>query len=420
MTPPTEPIPAAALEAVDRVVQEVCGISLTAGLLRTLEVAVTEAADAAQLTPRALVDRVLARDEGALELLVERAVVGETSFFRHPEQFDALAAMLPHLEQGGPLLCWSAGCASGEEPYSLAMSLMEAGRSEDRIIATDVSEEALARARAARYGHWSLRRLRADRRARWFAPSGLDVEVVAGVRDRVDFRRHNLAADPPPWTFDVVLCRNVLIYFEPAAATQAMHRLLAAVRPGGLLVLGPVELPLAASLGAQWVERAGATVLRRPGGPDLPAAPRPRLVAGPASRPIPIHRLGPRFLAAREAVRSGHLADAERLAREAVDVEGGPEPWLVLAQVAEVRGRVGEAVALLRQALDVEPRMPVALASLSALLRLLGKPGLSEMARVEALRSLDGLADQHPLRGLEPIPAGALRRALLAAEPHPE
>jgi chemotaxis protein methyltransferase CheR len=300
------------------------------------------------------------------------------------------------------------------------MALLEAGRPEDRVIATDVSEEALARGRLARYGPWSLRRLRADRRARWFAPSGLDVEVLAGVRDRVEFRRHNLATDPPPWTFDVVFCRNVLIYFEPAAATQAMHRLLAAVRPGGLLVLGPIELPLAASLGAQWVELAGATVLRRPGGRELPAAPRLRLVEEPAPRPVPIHGPGLRFLAAREAVRSGHLADAERLAREAIEGEGGPEPWLVLAQVAEVRGQVAEAAALLRRALEVEPGMPVALASLSALLRLLGKPGLSEMARAEALRALDGLPEQHPLRGLEPIPAGALRRALLAADPHPE
>ncbi len=191
--------------------------------------------------------------------------VGETSFLRHWAQLDAVVRLAPRVDQGGSLLCWSAGCATGEEPYSLAMVLREAGRAGDRIIATDTSAERLAWARAARYGDWTLRRVDAARRLRWFRRHGEEWELLPALRDAVEFRRHDLAAEPPPWTFDVVLCRNVLIYFNPGQARRAAAALLEAVRPGGLLVLGPVELPAAEGLPVEWVEQDGATVLRRTG-----------------------------------------------------------------------------------------------------------------------------------------------------------
>lgn len=408
------------LRAVDQVLQEVCGISLSSGLPGALERAAAEAAQAGALSAAELLARVVARDEAALELLVSRAVVGETSFFRHPEQFEALAELLPALGAAGPLDIWCAGCSSGEEPYSLAMTLCEAGREGDRLLATDISEEALARARLGRYGPWSLRRLRADRRARWFRPAGPDAELDPLLRERVTLRRHNLAADPPPGPFDLVLCRNVVIYFEPAVATRALHRLLGTLRAGGLLVLGPVELPLAASLPAEWIEAGTATLLRRPGGAGLPAGRLTRTALVPT--PPPSGRPpapGLIFLAAREALRRGQLPDAGRLARQSVAAEGGPEPFLLLAQVAEARGEAAEAVALLHQALDIDPALPVALAQLAALLRQQGRPGLSEMARAEALRALAGLPDHQLLRSVERVPAGALRRALSASEALP-
>jgi len=79
----------------------------------------------------------------------------------------------------------------------------------------------------------------------------------------VEYRHHDLCEEPPPWRFDLVLCRNVLIYFDAAGAVRAIERLLSAVRPGGLLLLGPVELPLARDLPAEPVRRGGATLLRR-------------------------------------------------------------------------------------------------------------------------------------------------------------
>jgi len=88
--------------------------------------------------------------------------------------------------------------------------------------------------------------------------------VAPAVREPVELLRHNLVAEPPPGSgFDVVLCRNVLIYFDPVLAAEVLYRLLGATRPGGLLVLGPVELPLAAQVDVEWVEAEGASLLRR-------------------------------------------------------------------------------------------------------------------------------------------------------------
>lgn len=199
-----------------------------------------------------------------LDALTALPPCGETSFFRHGDQLDAVRELLPSLDQGGPLLCWSAGCASGEEPLSLAIVFREVGRSGDRIIATDASGAALEAARAGRYQAWTMRRVDETRRARWFLPAGAAWQPVDELREMIDYRQHDLAAEPPPWRFDLVMCRNVLIYFDAAGAGRALAALLSAVRPGGLLVLGPVELPLARALPVEPVRVGGAILLRRP------------------------------------------------------------------------------------------------------------------------------------------------------------
>lgn len=198
-----------------------------------------------------------------LESLTAIPPCGETSFLRHREQLEALRVLLPTLDQGAPLHCWSAGCASGAEPLSLAMLLRESGRRGDRILATDLSAAELASAGAARYGEWMLRRLDPARRARWFRRDDRGWEPVEELRRMVEYRLHDLRGEPPAGRFDLVACRNVLIYFDGAGALRAMERLLSAVRPGGLLLLGPVELPLARTLSAEPVRVGGATLLRR-------------------------------------------------------------------------------------------------------------------------------------------------------------
>jgi chemotaxis protein methyltransferase CheR len=87
--------------------------------------------------------------------------------------------------------------------------------------------------------------------------------VGRAIRAQVDFRRHNLVTEPAPCACDVVFCRNVLAYFEPPVSRAVLAKLFGALRPGGLLVVGPVELPLAAHLPAEWIDACGTTVLRK-------------------------------------------------------------------------------------------------------------------------------------------------------------
>jgi len=253
------------LAALESLLRRASGLSLSPGMSRALPAAVEAAAATLGTGPEAMLRKVLEGEPDAVAALVERTVVGETYFWRHPEQFAALREVALSAER--PLHIWSAGCASGEEPYSLAMALLEAGRRGrgDRILATDISSEAIARARAARYAAWSLRHLPEELRRRYLRGDPPAAEVVREIRGPVSLSRNNLVTDSLPGSgFDVVVCRNVLIYFEPALAAEVLYKLLAATRPGGVLVLGPVELPLAQQIEVEWVDVAGTSILRRP------------------------------------------------------------------------------------------------------------------------------------------------------------
>ncbi|WP_242393990.1 CheR family methyltransferase [Anaeromyxobacter oryzisoli] len=258
--------PAAAFREVARALVEVAGLSLPGGSPAMLEDALATAARERGEPASVLAARVAARDAAAVSALIEHALVTESAFWRHPEQLEAIARRAGAAP--GPLAIWSAGCASGEEPCSVAIALLEAGRpGRDRIVATDLSARALAAARAGRYGPRALRHL-PPALERWLEPA--DAAGVRGVRPEVrgaiSFARQNLVSDPPPagGPFDVVLCRNVLIHFEAPVAAAVLRRLAAALRPGGALVLGPVELPLAMALPLEPVRAGVATLLVRP------------------------------------------------------------------------------------------------------------------------------------------------------------
>jgi chemotaxis protein methyltransferase CheR len=264
-------LPPLLLEDLARVLAEAAGLSLTGGLDLTLADGLDAAARAEGEPARAFARRVLAREPGAITVLIEHVVVSETAFWRHPEQLAAIGRLAA--EAPGPLAIWSAGCATGEEPYSVAIALLEAGRAGkgDRILATDVSARALEAAAAGVYGVRATRKL-PPALGRWLE-TGFERRVRPEVRALVELRRHNLVAEPAPGgPFDVVLCRNVLIYFDPRTAGEVVRRLAGALRPGGVLVLGPVELPLATAGELELVRVGEATLLRRPG---LPAATPP-------------------------------------------------------------------------------------------------------------------------------------------------
>ncbi len=189
--------------------------------------------------------------EGPAELqaLVDLLTVQETSFFRTPEQFEALAAELPALlaardGRGRPFRAWSAGCATGEEPATLAMLLADRIPGPFEVLATDISARALAAARAGRFPAHRLRGLSAELRDRHLEPDGAGWRLKPALAVRIEYRMLNLAdaqalAAVPEQ--DVILCRNVFIYLSEAAklaAAQAFHRALA---PWGLLLVGSAE-----------------------------------------------------------------------------------------------------------------------------------------------------------------------------------
>jgi len=173
------------LAALGEVLRRASGLSISPGMRRGLPSAVADVAAGLGEPPAVALCRLLEEEPIAVEALVERTVVGETSFWRHPEQLRALRQVAFGAPE--PLSIWSAGCATGEEPYSVAMALLEAGRAGrgDRILATDVSARALDRAREGRYPAWSLRRLPRELRERWMSGEPPDADVAPAVREPV-------------------------------------------------------------------------------------------------------------------------------------------------------------------------------------------------------------------------------------------
>jgi chemotaxis protein methyltransferase CheR len=177
--------------------------------------------------------------------------VHESYFFRNVEQLDAARAHLA-ARVGGSLAArprvLSVGCSTGDEPYSLAMLLQEdpdLARTEIKIDALDLDGEVLAKARRASYSAWALRELPPRFRHRHFEQNGQRHLLGADIRAKVTFAQGNvLDADVrlfAPGTYDVVFCRNVLMYFTVEAARRAVATLAAALVPGGLLFLGHAE-----------------------------------------------------------------------------------------------------------------------------------------------------------------------------------
>ncbi len=264
------------------------------------------------------------RGAGELDELIEAVRVGESRLFRHRAQIHALvAAVVPALRGGGrrAIRVWSAGCAAGQEPYTLAAVLARGlPGAAITIVATDVSADALEAARAASYPAAAL----GDVPAEWrdaFVLDGDRVRVRPELARLVRFERANLVDGFAPHHCDLVWCRNVLIYFTPAARRIALRRLVAATNPGGFLFVGYSEslrnvpeleavrtgdavyyvrrepgdaagdaVPRATGAGERLTPSAGVLVihgLRRTPAAGLPQAAAPPAGTEPGLRPLP-------------------------------------------------------------------------------------------------------------------------------------
>jgi chemotaxis protein methyltransferase CheR len=232
-----------------------------------------------------------------LRLLVETMTVIYTWFFRDPGQFEVIEQLIRSFSAERSMGIWVAGCATGEEPYSVALVANNLAKRVD-ILATDLNSSALHHAKVGRYTSTSLDAVDATLRRRFLGSSSKDFVVPDAVKQSVRFQVGNLVEAAPraqaPEGWDLVICRNVLIYFGQDQARRTLDKLASSLAPGGALVLGASEAILERPSSLDVVGMCGRSVLMRPrlgecrpSRPRLPSAEvrssEPRLKDAPSS-----------------------------------------------------------------------------------------------------------------------------------------
>jgi two-component system, chemotaxis family, CheB/CheR fusion protein len=194
---------------------------------------------------------LLAENSQEVDLLFNEVLIGVTEFFRDPDVWSHLSdTFIPELlgrkETGPNLRVWCVGCSTGEEAYSLAMTLVEAMDRQSRqfklqIFATDLNPDGIARARRGIYPLSIASRVGEQRLARFFTKQEDHYQINKTIRDRILFAQHDVILDPPFTRLDLISCRNLLIYFDPQLQQRLLPLFHYSLRPGGLLILGNSE-----------------------------------------------------------------------------------------------------------------------------------------------------------------------------------
>ncbi|NIN11384.1 MAG: hypothetical protein GTN62_07740, partial [Gemmatimonadales bacterium] len=206
--------------------------------------------------------------------LLDTLTINVTKFFRNRETWSVLAdRILPSLQRqrGGRVQCWSAGCASGEEPYTLAILLLELGchapgasGGEAQVDATDFDRVSLARAEEGAYPPGAFEEMSAELVSRYLTGDE-PRHLVPAVKALVRFQHHDLLQEPPPRPpYDLIICRNVLIYFDRPTQGRLLEKFVDALHPGGYLVLGKVETLVGEARTRLVLEDARERIYRRP------------------------------------------------------------------------------------------------------------------------------------------------------------
>jgi chemotaxis protein methyltransferase CheR len=370
----------------------------------------------------------------ALEL-----TTGESFFFRDGGQMalirDVLMAELSRRGARGELLrLWSAGCSRGEEAYSLAIlaeeKLPAAEGYQVRVLGTDINPQALEQGRAGRYSAWSFRGVEAGLRARWFRNAGSEFEVVPELKQRVSFREHNLLADPmAPLAegegFDLILCRNVFIYFQPQRVKEVLAAFRAVLKPAGALVLGHGEWGAAAPEGMELELHPHSVVLRRADARPSQAPASPRPAPGPpvrsaearspvkpaAPRPLPLPELEVLLGKILGLADEGHHEAAMALCKKTLKSHplSARLHHLRSLLLAE-RGEWEDCLRALDKALFLDPRLLEAHLDRAHHLEALGRPGEASAAWLAAHRILDDLPEAPLPEGFEREGRDGLRK----------
>jgi chemotaxis protein methyltransferase CheR len=351
-----------------------------------------------------------ARRRELLARLIDEVTIRETTFIRNRGQLDAIGwpGLLSSARAAGSrtIRVWSAACASGEEPYSLALLADQAfgpAPAPVDVLGTDISAAALAAAAAGRYRDRAVGLLELPERARYLkrGPGGSHL-VGPRLRALVRFRQHNLAHGPFPPAgedcFDLIVCRNVLIYFEQPLAARVVDLLQRSLRPGGVLILGAADRLQLTALTTPPSPFPPDPVLAGPF-PPSPVLRGPAVAGGPALRrplgrdPAPSReqRLEQALAAAGRGAREAALGQVRALlAGDPLDAEAHLLHGLVLLEA----GQPAAAVAALRRALYADPGFALAAFTLGRAYDALGETVAARRAYERALRA-PGAPDGH-------------------------
>jgi len=300
----------------------------------------------------------LSQDEQEFNELLNLVTINETSFFRFPAQFEALRShVLPQVMASKPagnkvMRVWSAGCSTGEEPYSIAMSLVESGIQvagyKPQVLGTDVSTKALARAKAGVYGARSMMSVPAESATRFFesTPSG-DFRVNDAVRSYVDFGYQNLIREPYPLSlmgnWDIIFCRNVTIYFRLESTRRVVANFFDSLNDGGYLFVGHSETLTSINDDFEPVEAGGVFLYRKP-------VPRKKFALGQAPARAPRIARTPVKTPA-QTVRPGR----QPVTQEPNTVSGEVSSLLERAHADLREGRPGHVLQAVREVLGADP-----------------------------------------------------------------
>jgi chemotaxis protein methyltransferase WspC len=360
-----------------------------------------------------------------LQTLIEAVVVPETWFFRDREAFSALARIACEewlsTHTGGVLRLLSLPCSSGEEPYSMAMALLDAGfpASLFQIDAVDISTRALTHAKDAMYGKNSFRGNDLSFRDRYFEATAHGYHLSDTVRQQVHFHHANLFAPnflPGVEIYDMIFCRNLLIYFDRPTQDNAVRVLQRLLKAKGVLFVGPsetglmlnhdfvsVKVPLAFGFrkidaAVRATARASIPLVRVAA--RSPATPPPAAPKSWSQKPLPDFskpvtqsrpcrpQEKPGLAEASALADRGHLAEAAKSCEEHMRRQGpSPQAYYLLGLINDSSGNLQEAVQLYRKALYLDPNHLESLANLAFLLEKQGDPKGAQMLRNRVLRA---------------------------------
>ena len=361
----------------------------------------------------------LQRSHDEQQALIEAVIVPETWFFRYPESFATLArlakARLAEIKQMRALRILSLPCSTGEEPYSIAMALLDAGLAphQFKVLGLDVSPLSVERARRGVYGKNSFRGADIEFRDRHFNESADGFHISERVREQVRLQVGNLL-DPTllanEASYDFVFCRNLLIYFDQPTQKQVFDVLKGLTHVDGVLFIGPAEGSLLGRHGMRSIgvpqsfafSRHAEPVKPEPVFAPIPAPPPPRTAATLPVRPRPFSTVNTQVVPIKTPPSDANtlLSRIATLANEGKSAEAraacehylnnhppAAQVFYWLGLLSDVSGSALEAQGFYRKALYLEPQHPQALMHLAALLESQGDTAGARRLQARAARS---------------------------------